>query len=1054
MIRYLVACLILVAVLPSTAQRKKKSETPVEKPSLDSLYQGLKWRNIGPFRGGRSVAVAGVVQNPQTYYMGTTGGGMWKTEDAGISWKNISDGQFKTGSVGAIGICESDPNVIYVGMGEHAVRGVMTSAGDGVYKSTDAGKTWKHMGLERTRHISDVIVHPNNPDIVYVSAQGAVHGRTTDRGIYKSTDGGSTWTRVLYVDDKTGASSLTMDMTNPRILYASMWQHIRYPWTVESGGPGSGIYKSTDAGETWEKQTEGLPEVMGKSGVSVSRAMPERVFAVIEAEGDQGGVYRSDDGGKKWTQTSKNRVTIARSWYYMEIFADPQNPQTVYVLNAPVLRSIDGGHSFTPIPVPHGDNHDLWINPNNNQNMINANDGGSNVSFNYGKSWSSQRNQPTAQFYRVIADEQFPYYVYGGQQDNSAIAIASRTASGGIGWKDWYSVAGCESAYLAFDPKNPDRVIGGCYQGIIEVWDKATNTGKTVNAYPEIGLGSYPEDQKYRFNWNAPIFTSPHDRNVVYHGGNKLLKSTNEGYTWEEVSPDLTKNDTTRHGAGGGPFTNEGAGGENYNTILYAVESTHEQGTIWVGSDDGLVHITRDGGQNWSNVTPAGLSETMINSIEVSPHDPASAYIAVTGYKFNDFGPMIYKTSDYGENWSRINSGIQEESFVRVVREDPQTRGLLYAGTERGLYVSFNDGASWQPFQANLPVVAINDLTFRDNDLIAATAGRSFWILDDMGALQQSKGSFTSDTVTIYQPKDTYRFVGGGFGAPTNMGQNPASGVLIDYYLSQKLDSTTLTLKVLDGDGEVIRTITSDKSKKQRSWPGGPPPPAVLPVEKGVNRFAWDFRRDYIPHVDDVFVFGDYRGHMVAPGEYTLRLVLTTDSVETKVNIVPDPRLNRSEAAYNEQQALLRQIRETVIDLHESVNDMRSAKKQIQTYQQLLESLEGMEDLIDSGKSTMEMISEWESNLIQEKQKTFQDVINFPNQLNAELLNLQGRIDSHDPMPTDGEKDRLEDLLSEWEEFRRDRDEVLQGKMQELNEAFKDKNVPHIITKKQEQTGS
>ncbi|MEM9328947.1 MAG: glycosyl hydrolase [Bacteroidota bacterium] len=1052
--RYLVACLLVMAIFPLNAQRKKKTEV-VAKPPLDSLYQGLKWRNIGPFRGGRSVAVAGVVQDPLTYYMGTTGGGMWKTEDAGISWKNISDGQLKTGSVGAIGICESDPNVIYVGMGEHAVRGVMTSAGDGVYKSTDAGKTWTHVGLDRTRHISDVIVHPTNPDVVYVSAQGAVHGRTTDRGIYKSVDGGKTWQKTLYIDDKTGASGLTMDMTNPRILYASMWQHIRYPWTVESGGAGSGIYKSLDAGETWEKLTEGLPEVIGKSGVSVSRAMPERVFAVIEAEGEEGGVYRSDDGGKKWTQTSNNRVTIARSWYYMEIFADPQNAETVYVLNAPVLRSIDGGRSFTPIPVPHGDNHDLWINPTNNKNMINANDGGSNVTFNYGRSWSSQRNQPTAQFYRVIADEQFPYYVYGGQQDNSAIAIASRNGESGIGWKDWYSVAGCESAYLAFDPKTPDRVIGGCYQGIIEVWDKATATGKTVNAYPEIGLGSLPKDQKYRFNWNAPIFTSPHNRDVVYHAGNKLLKSANEGYTWEEVSPDLTRNDTAKHGAGGGPFTNEGAGGENYNTILYAVESPHEQGTIWVGSDDGLVHLTRDAGDNWSNVTPSGLPESMINSIEVSPHDPGTAYISVSRYKFNDFAPMAYKTSNYGASWTPINSGIAEESFIRVIREDSKTKGLLYAGTETGIYISFNDGASWQPFQSNLPVVAINDLTIRDNDLIAATAGRSFWILDDLGALQQSGGTFTSDTVTLFQPKDTYRFVGGGGPEPpANMGQNPANGVLIDYFLAEKLDSTVLTLKVIDGNGDVIRTISNQKNEKQRSWPGGPPPPAVLPTEKGLNRFAWDFRRDYIPHVDDVFVFGDYRGHMVAPGDYRLRMVLTADSVETTVKVLADPRLNRSASDYMAQQSLLREIEATVIDIHESVNDMRSAKKQIQSFQQLLENLEGMQDLADSGQSTIDQINQWESNLIQAKQKTFQDVINFPNQLNAELLSLKNRIDSHDPVPTDGEKERLQDLLSDWEVFTRERDEVIKEKMVELNQSFREKDVPHIIVKEKEKTGS
>ncbi|NNF81265.1 MAG: glycosyl hydrolase, partial [Flavobacteriaceae bacterium] len=566
-IYYLIACLLVLPTLSYSQKRKSKSV----KPAIvlhDSMFNGLKWRNIGPFRGGRSVASTGVVGQPHTYYMGSTGGGVWKTTDDGITWRNISDGFFKTGTVGAISVSESDPNVIYVGMGEHAARGVMTSMGDGMYKSTDTGKTWKHIGLDESRHISDVIIHPDNPDVVYVSVQGAQYGPSNQRGVYRSMDGGKNWERVLFVNDRTGASSITMDMTNPRILYAAMWQHQRFPWTMESGGEHSGLYKSVDGGTTWKPMKKGIPDAFGKTGISVSRANPDRVFAVIEAEGKKGGVYRSDDAGKSWRQVNSNRVNIARSWYYMEIFADPQDENIVYVLNAPVMKSIDGGRSFQNVSVPHGDNHHLWINPENNQIMINSNDGGANISHNGGKSWSTQQNQPTAQFYRVITDNLVPYNVYGGQQDNSAIAIASRTNDFGIDWKDWYSVAGCESAFLAFDPDNPEFVYGGCYQGIIEKWVAESREGKPIKEYPELGLSIEPKDFKYRYNWNAPIISSPHDRNTIYHAGNVVFKTTNGGQSWNVVSPDLTRNEKDIQGPGGGPYTNEAAGGENYNTIM------------------------------------------------------------------------------------------------------------------------------------------------------------------------------------------------------------------------------------------------------------------------------------------------------------------------------------------------------------------------------------------------------------------------------------------------------------------------------------------------------
>jgi len=1013
--------------------------------SNKDTFSSLKWRNIGPFRGGRSVASTGVVGQPGTYYMGSTGGGVWKTMDNGLTWKNISDGFFKTGTVGAIAVSESDPNVIVVGMGEHAARGVMTSMGDGVYRSTDAGKTWNHIGLELSRHISDVIIHPSNPELIYVAVQGAQYGDTEERGIYRSADGGNTWEKVFYVDKRTGASSLSMDMTNPRILYAAMWEHRRYPWTMESGGEGSGLYKSIDGGSNWEKLSSGLPEVMGKAGISVSRANPDRVYAVVEAEGEKGGVYRSDNAGKSWKQVNKDRINIARSWYYMEIFADPQDPNKVYVLNAPVMRSIDGGVSFAPVPTPHGDNHHLWINPTNNQVMINSNDGGANISLNGGKTWSTQQNQPTAQFYRVITDNRFPYYVYGGQQDNSAIAIASRTNDSGIDWKDWYSVAGCESAFLAFDPDDPKVVFGGCYQGIIDRWMEESNSSKILNEYPEMGLGKAPEDAKYRFNWNAPIISSPHDRNTIYHAGNRLFKTLDMGQSWEIVSPDLTRNEKDKHGPGGRPFTNEAAGGENYNTISALVESPHQKDVLYVGTDDGLIHITRDGGKNWENITPKGLKEGIVNSIEVSPHDPATAYAVVMRYKAMDLKPYIFKTTNYGGSWTSITKGITgKHTFVRVVREDPVRKGLLYAGTETGLFVSWNDGQQWEPLQFNLPVVPINDLIIQSNDLVAATAGRSFWILDNLTPLRHKE---EDNELALYKPQDTYLYFGGRGKGP-GLGTNPVSGVAIDYFLKEAVDSIPLKLEVLKGD-KVIRTVSNEKPKDFKSWPGGPSKPAVLPANPGFNRFHWDFRRDALPAVSNVFVFGDLQGAHIGPGNYTIKLSKGKDlELQTSVVIKPAPDTGTNTADFAMQQQMLEKIEGIVRDIHESVNQMRSARDQLGRYQKLLEDNEKATPLLERAEKLEKRITSWEENLIQAKQKTFQDVINFNNKLNSELLFLKSYIEGIHPKVTAGARERMRDLEADWQTYRAERDAIIQNEMTAFNRLYKNLDIPAIILDK------
>ncbi|TVZ60305.1 photosystem II stability/assembly factor-like uncharacterized protein [Flavobacteriaceae bacterium MAR_2010_105] len=1046
--RFVYLFLLSLFFIPLNVQAQKRNKAKSE-PKItvsDSMFHNLKWRNIGPFRGGRSVASTGVIGQPHTYYMGSTGGGVWKTTDDGLSWKNISDGFFKTGTVGTIAVSESDPNVVVVGMGEHAARGVMTSMGDGVYKSTDAGKTWTHMGLEKSRHISDVIIHPNNPDMIYVTAQGAQYAPSDDRGIYRSTDGGQTWKNILSVNNTTGPSSLSMDMNNPRILYAAMWQHRRFPWLMESGGKHSGLYKSTDGGDTWDKMEEGLPEAFGKAGISVSRANSERVYAVIEAEDKKAGVYRSDNAGKTWKQINSDRVNITRSWYYMEIFADTQNEDIVYVLNAPMMKSIDGGKSFSNVAVPHGDNHHLWIHPYNNKVMINSNDGGANISNNGGQSWSTQENQPTAQFYRVITDNQVPYMVYGGQQDNSAIAIASRTNGAGIDWKDWYSVAGGESAFIAFDPDNPEVVYGGTYQGNISKWTKASNEQKSIKEYPELGLSIAPKDSKYRYNWNAPIITSPHNRATIYHAGNVIFKSTNEGISWTAISPDLTKNEVDKHGPGGGPYTNEAAGGENYNTITALVESQHEVGVFYAGTDDGLLHITKNGGQSWSNITPKGVSDGIINSIDISEHDPATAYVVVMRYKSMDLNPYIFKTNDYGQSWTKIVNGLDDpHGFVRVVRADKKQKGLLYAGTETGLYISTNDGANWQNLQLSMPVVPINDLIIQDNDLVAATSGRGFWILDDLSALQNL--TIEKASVSIFKPKDTYRIFGGSIDNFTpGLGQNPKQGVTFDYYLGKDADSLDLKLEVLDNN-KVIRSYTNKKPKGFKSWPGGPSAPQLLPSKQGYNRFTWDFERDPLPAIDNVFVFGGHSGSKVAPGKYGLRLTLDKEVSETEVTILPNPSIKANMQDFSEQQAMLVTIENVVKDMHESVNQMRSAKSQLEHYAKLLKDKKGSDSLLAKGKALIKRIDTWEQNLIQPKQKTFQDVINFNNMLNAQFLHLKGYIDEADPKVTSGAKERLQDLLNDWSVYEKERDRIISNEMKAYNTLYKTLEIPALILK-------
>ncbi len=1016
------------------AQRRKKRNVEPEGTTYDAkLYSALEWRNIGPFRGGRATAVSGVTSDPLTYYMGATGGGVWKTADAGKSWKNISDGFFKTGSVGAIAVSESDPNVIYVGMGEAPVRGVMTSHGDGVYKSTDGGKTWKHMGLDKTRQISKVQVHPANPDIVFVGAQGSPYGATEDRGIYRSQDGGQTWEKVHYIDENSGVSDLSMDMNNPRIVYAAFWDHRRYPWYVQSGGPGSGIWKTEDGGDTWTQLKGGLPKgVMGKIGVSVSGANPERVYAIIEA--DKGGLYRSENGGKTWTLINPDRLLRARSWYYMHIQAHPTDADGVFVMNAPALESTDGGKTFRNMQTPHGDNHRIWVNPKQPEYMINANDGGANVSINGGKNWSLQNNQPTAQFYRVNADNQYPYRVYGGQQDNSSVSILSKDEGPGIGWEDFYPVGGCESAYSAFDPDNPQYIYSGCYQGIISEWNAKTKQTKDVMAYPFQGLGTNPRDVKYRFNWNAPIIASKHDPSVIYHAGNKLLKTSNRGITWEEISPDLTKNDTSNINWGGGPITNEGAGGEIYHAIYYVAESPHTPDVIYTGADDGLVHITKDGGANWTNISPPNVEEGMVNQIEVSPHDPGTVYIAYNRYKFNDFTPHIFKSTDYGQNWTRIVNGIGEEAHIRVVREDPAKKDLLYAGTELGLYISFDGGVKWNEFQQNLPVVPITDLMVHQNDLIVATQGRAFWILDDITPLHHLEESAGADFF-VYEPRATIRDNVFRSNNP-QLGKNPYPGLSMFYYIKEDVDSIPLSVEIMDADGGKVRNFATDEEDKQKK----------ITKKSGMNRFNWNLSKTNFDGVDGVFVGLGAGGHRVAPGNYTVKLTYGETEISKTFEVKPDPKWEAAPREYEEQQNELGRVRIMIESLQEKANNLRSVRVQIKDLKSRI-SEEDFEEIHTRADELIEEIDGLEDRMVQPKQKTFQDVINFPNKLEVNLLHIYGAINGIEPPVTDGQKQRVRDLQQEFTKLMDDI-QSLDQKVADFNSLIRENQVPFISPKK------
>jgi photosystem II stability/assembly factor-like uncharacterized protein len=1006
------------------------------------------------------------------FYFGGTGGGVWKTTDGGINWEPVSDGSvFGTGSVGAIGLSDSDANTIYVGMGESPIRGNV-SHGDGVYKSTDGGKTWKHIGLEDTRQISRIRVNPKNPDIVYVAAQGHVWAPNQQRGVFRSKDGGKTWEKILFRSDKAGACDLIIDPTNPSVLYAGFWEVFRKPWTLESGGSGSGIFKSTDGGDTWNEITRnpGLPKgTIGIVGVTVSPANPDRLWAIVEAE--DGGVFRSDNGGKNWTRTNEQRNLRQRAWYYSRIYADPKNADTVYVLNTGFYRSNDGGRTFSGIGVPHGDNHDLWIAPEDPNRMIESNDGGANVSFNGGKSWSEQ-DQPTAQFYRVALDNDFPYHIYGAQQDNSTVRIASRTTDFGITASDWFDVGGGESGWIAPSPKDSEIVYAGSYDGLITRYDHRTGQLRDVNPYPNNPMGWGAGDIKYRFQWNFPIVFSPHDQNTMYAGANVLFKSTNEGQSWEVISPDLTRNDKSKQGPSGGPLTKDNTSIEYYDTIFTVMESPVQAGTIWSGSDDGLVYVTRDGGKNWSNVSPAKdiMPEWIqINSVEASPFDPATAYVAATMYKHDDYKPYLYKTVDYGKTWKKITNGIPDSAFTRVVREDPNKRGLLYAGTETGLYLSFDDGANWQSMQFNLPVVPITDLAIhkREKELVAATQGRAFWIFDDLPMVHQlmDAGGFKAISDTkLFKPKEGYRMPGGGgfqLPATSTVGKNPAGGVVVYYSLKAK-PTTDVVIEFFDANGKSVRKFTGRLPRPGAGGAGTATPapaaagegegfggaPVQVPTDAGLNRFVWDMRYTEAVRFPGMILWsGETRGPKVVPGTYQVKLTVDGATLAETFEVKSDPRLTTTAAEYAKQLDLSLKIRDKLNETHNAIISIRDVKKQVDDLVKRVGSQS--KPISDAGVALNKRLTEVEEALYQTKNQSSQDPLNFPIRLNNKLAALGGVVSQSETPPNEQSYAVYEELVAEINVQLSKLAQTMKSDVPAFNQLVRDQNIPAIMVKPQ-----
>ena len=1013
------------------AQRKNKSISQ----SINYEIPNLNWRSIGPYRGGRASSVTGVSNSDNTYYFGATGGGIWKTTDSGQNWRNISDGFFG-GSIGAISASESDPNILYVGTGEKTVRGNVSPGYGGFWKSDDAGETWKKMNLDIDQvQVGRIAIHPKNPDIVYIAIIGDLFKDSNKRGVYKSTDGGKSWRQVLFSNERSGAVDISIDKNNPRIIFASTWNIRRTPYSLESGGEGSGLWKSTDGGETWKNisDNEGLPSgIWGISGVSVSPVNSKKVFALIENK--EGGLFRSDDGGSSWKKVNEDRNLRQRAWYYTRVYADTQNENRVYVMNVSFWRSEDGGKSFDRYRTPHGDHHDLWIDPENNKRLIVADDGGAQVSSDDANNWSTYMNQPTAQYYRVATDNSFPYNILVAQQDNSTQRVPHRVNSGGISERDWERSAGGESAHLAAKPDNPDIVYGGSYGGYLTRLDHSTGEVRSVNVWPNNPMGHGAEDMKFRFQWNFPIFFSPHDPNKLYTTSNRFHVTYNEGEKWEVFSPDLTRNEKEKLGPSGGPITKDNTAVEYYATIFAACESPYEKDLLWAASDDGLIHLSRDGGKNWEDVTPVNSPKYLMwNSVEPDPFIKGGLYAAGTLYKTGDFQPYMYKTKDYGKTWEKITNGIPNNHFTRVLRADPNKEKLLYAGTESGMYISFDDGISWNSFQLNLPLVPITDLTIKNNNLIAATQGRSLWLIDDLTPLHQLNKEVNNASMKLFKPIDSYRMGNPGRGTPRNAGKNHHNGVEVFFNIDDKIldDNTSVTLEFLDNEKKLIKKYDNQSDEN------------ALDINGEKNSFVWNMRYDDAKGFDGLIMWAaSLRGPIASPGQYYVKLTVNEKSEEQSFNILKDPRSNSTDEDLKEQFDFLLSVRDKVSDIHQTIIDIRSSRSQlIDLKSKISDKYPDMENSISDVISRITLIEE---KLYQTKNRSGQDPLNFPIRLNNKLAHLTSVASVGNFKPTDQMYNVRDELIGLIDKELKMWEDIKENDLVKLNSTILENNIQLI----------
>ncbi|MFM7356939.1 MAG: WD40/YVTN/BNR-like repeat-containing protein [Sediminibacterium sp.] len=1013
----------------------------------DRLLSKVSYRLVGPFRGGRSAAVTGSRNQKNTFYFGATGGGVWKTADAGNNWKNISDKYFGS-SIGSVALAPSDETIIYVGEGENTMRGNVSEGLGGMWRSDDAGKSWKNIGLKDGRHIIRIIVHPKDPQTVWVAVMGHLFGPSSERGVFKTTDGGKTWTRTLFVNEQTGCSDLVMEPGNPAVLYAGMWEVIRRPHSMESGGPGSGLYKSTDGGVTWGPLTakKGLPKgVWGIVGVAVAPSNTDKVFAIIENAG--GGLFVSNDAGETWSLTSNDNNIRQRAWYYSKVFVDPANENLVYCPNVEFMRSRDGGRTFQSMNTPHGDHHDLWIDPQDGQRMIVADDGGAQVSFDGGNNWSTYENQPTAQFYRVSTDNAYPYRILGAQQDNSTVRIRSKSSGPGISQRDWDVTAGSESGYVQADPLNPEVVYGGNYGGYLSRLDHRTGENRAINVWPDNPMGSGADMLKYRFQWNFPFFFSPHNPKRLYAGGNHLFVTENEGQSWEMISPDLTTNDKSKQLSSGGPITKDNTSVEYYCTIFTAAESPLEKDLLWTGSDDGLVHVSKDGGKNWENVTPVEAGKWMMwNCIEVNPYVKGSAYLIGTRYKLDDYAPYIFVTYDYGKTWKKIVQGIQPQHFTRAMRADKVRKGLLYAGTEFGMYISYDDGNNWKKFQQNLPVVPITDLTIKENDLIVATQGRSFWVIDDLSVVQQNDSAIQKKKWHVFQVNGAYRSEGGGRrgrggnmgSTPPNMGENPPAGVVFNYYLQQGVDSTNIRITIYDKKNKPIKTFSRNAKE----------PADQLDYNSGMNKFIWDMNYPPGEKTDGMILWNGGIGSVkAAPGNYRARFVIGKDTIWAPFVIKANPNYQLTEADYDAQVEFLLQVRDKFNQVQNSIRDIRMLRSQISDFTSRMDTA-GTRDIKKMADTIQQQLTAVEEALYQTKSKSGQDVLNFPIRINDKLAGLYGVAASGYNAPSKQAREAFAELAGQADMEMEKLKKLMTSELTSLNKLINERQLPAIGIRK------